>query len=135
MIGRIITRGRNSGLKCLSTGSPTPPFPSLSSLFFPQTESLFTGYSPSFIFSNYFSPCVITSRSPQYPSLDTTFFTQLVGHKIARLNRKSFFYLNQHPHVHFPLRPISTKRNFALLSLSATPILNVNRNRITLMRF
>ena len=43
MIGRIITRGRNSGLKCLSKGS-LPLFPSLSSLFFPQTESLFTGY-------------------------------------------------------------------------------------------
>ena len=44
-IGRIITRGRNSGLKCLSTGSlfslsPPPPhtFPSLSSLFFPPNR-------------------------------------------------------------------------------------------------
>ena len=43
MIGRIITRGRNSGLKCLSKGS-LPLFPSLSSLFFPQTERLFTGF-------------------------------------------------------------------------------------------
>ena len=43
MIGRIITRGRNSGLKCLPKGS-LPLFRSLSSLFFPQTESLFTGY-------------------------------------------------------------------------------------------
>ena len=43
MIGRIITRGRNSGLKCLSKGS-LPLFPSLSLLFFPQTESLFTGF-------------------------------------------------------------------------------------------
>ena len=43
MIGRIITRGRNSGLKCLSTGSLSPfPFPFLA--IFPQTESLFTGY-------------------------------------------------------------------------------------------
>ena len=33
MIGRIIIRGRNSGLKCLSTSSLLP-FPSLSSLFF-----------------------------------------------------------------------------------------------------
>ena len=32
--------------------------------------------------------------------------TELVGHKIARLNHKSFFFLNQHPLVHFPLRPI-----------------------------
>ena len=38
MIGRIITRGRNSGLKCLSTGS-LPPFPSLSSLFFPKQRA------------------------------------------------------------------------------------------------
>ena len=43
MIGRIITRGRNSGLKCLSKGS-LPLFPSLSSLFFTQTERLFTGF-------------------------------------------------------------------------------------------
>ena len=35
MIGRIITRGRNSGLKCLSKGSLSL-FPSLSSLFFPK---------------------------------------------------------------------------------------------------
>ena len=37
MIGRIITRGRKSGLKCLSTGSLSPfslPFPRY---FFPQT--------------------------------------------------------------------------------------------------
>ena len=27
--------------------------------------------------------------------------TELVGHKIARLNHKSFFYLNHHPLVHF----------------------------------
>ena len=26
---------------------------------------------------------------------------ELVGHKIARLNRKSVFYLNHHPLVHF----------------------------------
>ena len=38
MIGRIITRGRNSGLKCLSTGSLSP-FPSLSSLFFPKQRA------------------------------------------------------------------------------------------------
>ena len=44
MFGKIITRGRNSGLKCLSTGS-LPPFLSLSLLFFTQTESLFTGYT------------------------------------------------------------------------------------------
>ena len=43
--------------------------------------------------------------------------TELVGHKIARLNRKSFFYSNHHPLVHFPQRPISTKGNFALLSI------------------
>ena len=43
MIGRIITRGRNSGLKCLSTGS-LPPFPFPFLAIFPQTESLFTGY-------------------------------------------------------------------------------------------
>ena len=43
MIGRIITRGRNSGLNvCLQALSH--PFPSLSSLFFSQKESLFTGY-------------------------------------------------------------------------------------------
>ena len=42
MFGKIITRGRNSGLKCLSTGSLSPfPFPFLA--IFPQTESLFTG--------------------------------------------------------------------------------------------
>ena len=46
MISRIITRGRNSGLKSLSTGSlslPSPlPFPSLSSLFFsPNREHVF----------------------------------------------------------------------------------------------
>ena len=36
MIGRIITRGRNSGLKCLSTGSlPHFPFPFLA-IFFPR---------------------------------------------------------------------------------------------------
>ena len=38
MIGRITTRGRNSGLKCLSTGS-LPPFPSLSSQFFPKQRA------------------------------------------------------------------------------------------------
>ena len=32
--------------------------------------------------------------------------TELVGHKIARLNRNSFFYINHHPLEHFPLRPI-----------------------------
>ena len=37
MIGRIITRGRNNGLKYLSSGSP-PPFPSLSSQFFPKQK-------------------------------------------------------------------------------------------------
>ena len=43
MFGKIITRGRNSGLKRVSTGSlpPSLPFPCY---FFPQTESLFTGY-------------------------------------------------------------------------------------------
>ena len=41
MIGRIITRGRNSGLKCLSTGS-LPPFLSLSLLFFsPNREPVY----------------------------------------------------------------------------------------------
>ena len=38
MIGRIITRGWNSDLKCLCTGS-LPLFPSLSSLFFPQQRA------------------------------------------------------------------------------------------------
>ena len=31
-------------LSALPLPPPPPPFPSLSSLFFPQTESLFTGY-------------------------------------------------------------------------------------------
>ena len=53
--------------------------------------------------------------------------TELVGHKIARLNHKSFFYLNHQPLVHCPLRPTSTKGNFALLSLLGTPISNVNQ--------
>ena len=46
MFGKIITRGRNSGLKRVSTGSlpPSLPFPCY---FFPQTESLFTGYKKS----------------------------------------------------------------------------------------
>ena len=42
MFGKIITRGRSSGLKsickCLSTGSLPPPFPSLSLLFFPPNR-------------------------------------------------------------------------------------------------
>ena len=44
MIARTIKSGRNSGLKCLSTGSlpPPPPFPSLSSLFFPKQRAWLT---------------------------------------------------------------------------------------------
>ena len=38
MIGRIITRGRNSGLKCLSTGSLSP-FPFLFLAIFPQERA------------------------------------------------------------------------------------------------
>ena len=41
MIGRIITRGRNSGLKCLSTGSlPLFPFPFLA-IFSPNREPVY----------------------------------------------------------------------------------------------
>ena len=54
--------------------------------------------------------------------------TKLVGHKIARLNRKSFFYFKKSPYARTsPLRPISTKGKFALHSFSATPISNVNQ--------
>ena len=51
MIGRIITRGWNSSLKCLSTGSlPPPPFPFPFLTIFPQTERSrrqFESYSPT----------------------------------------------------------------------------------------
>ena len=43
MIGRIITRGRNSGLKCLSTAL-SPSSLTFPRYFSPKTESLFTGY-------------------------------------------------------------------------------------------
>ena len=59
--------------------------------------------------------------------------TELVWHKIAHSNHKSYFCWNHHLLVHFPLRPISTKGNFVLLSLSATLISNFNK--ITLMRY
>ena len=41
MFGKIITRGRNSGLKCLSTGSlPPPPFPfPFLAIFFPKQRA------------------------------------------------------------------------------------------------
>ena len=48
MIGRTITRWRNSDLKYLSTGSPPPPpptFPSLSKLFFPKQRAFDRGAS------------------------------------------------------------------------------------------
>ena len=45
MFGKIITRGRNSGLKCLSTGS-LPPFPSLSLLFFPKQRACSQAIGP-----------------------------------------------------------------------------------------
>ena len=44
-------------------------------------------------------------------------------------------YCNHYLLIHFPLRLISTKGNFSLLSLSATPISNVNQKRITPMRY
>ena len=48
----------------------------------------------------------------------------------------SYILLLQSLSAHtFPLRLISTKGNFSLLSLSATPISNVNQKRITLMRY
>ena len=49
--------------------------------------------------------------------------TELVGHKIARSNHKSFFYLNHRPFVHFPLRPISRK----VVLHTATPISKVSQ--------
>ena len=48
----------------------------------------------------------------------------------------SYILLLQSLSAHtFPLRLISTKGNFSLLSLSATPISNVNQKRITPMRY
>ena len=53
MIGRIITRGRNNGLKYLSSGSP-PPFPLPFLTIFPQTEArlLIADEDEQFFFSD-----------------------------------------------------------------------------------
>ena len=50
--------------------------------------------------------------------------TELVGHKIARLNRKSFFYLNHHPLVHFLSDRSQQKVNFSATLISNVTIKN-----------
>ena len=60
--------------------------------------------------------------------------TELVWHKIAHSNYKSYLCWNHHLLVHFPLRPILTKGNFVLLSLSATLFSNFHKKK-TLMRY
>ena len=53
--------------------------------------------------------------------------TELVGHKIARLNRKLFFYLNHNPLVHFLSDRSQQKVKFHYSLFPATPISNVNQ--------